>query len=216
MKSTRNVAVILALAVAFCFVLASFAQATDTKAGRRWANNNLENKNKAVGIPIWKITRPGTSKSVNWVHHTPNPRFAIYDPATPADESDDVVLDKETGLVWARDANLLGERAWTVAFGWCRQLIIGSRTGWRVPTVEELSSLVDPSQTDPALPSGHPFKNVQFVYWSSTTDEIYPGAAWEMHTDDGFVGPRSKSVWNYVWPVRGGSGPILVPHTPTP
>jgi hypothetical protein len=33
-----------------------------------------------------------------------NPRFAVYDPGTPADETYDLVLDKETGLVWARDA----------------------------------------------------------------------------------------------------------------
>jgi hypothetical protein len=49
---------------------------------------------------------------------------------------------------------------------------LGNRLGWRLPTVNELASLVDPSRSDPALPAGHPFNDVQLSdhYWSATTD----------------------------------------------
>ena len=34
---------------------------------------------------------------------------------------------------------------------------VGGRGGWRLPTVEELRSLIDLRRAIPALPSGHPF-----------------------------------------------------------
>ena len=56
---------------------------------------------------------------------------------------DEAVLDKETGLVWAKNANLAGEqKTWWYAIYYCRNLIIAHRKGWRLPTIEELASLV--------------------------------------------------------------------------
>ena len=34
---------------------------------------------------------------------------------------------------------------------------LGGRKGYRLPTIEELSSLIDPNQEYPALPVDHPF-----------------------------------------------------------
>ena len=171
MDKTRKITIILTLAVAFCFVLVSLVKADpNDPVTKGWANRNLVNKNRAAKIPIWQITREGTSKSVDWVDHTSNPRFAIYDHGTPEDNSDDLVLDKETGLIWARNAYLTGTTlTWGDALNYCRGLTLGDRMGWRLPTVEELSSLVDPSRTAPALPTGHPFINVMYHYWSSST-----------------------------------------------
>ena len=92
----------------------------------------------------------------------------------------EAVLDKETGLVWAKNANIADEdMPWPDAMYYCRNLSIGDRKGWRLPTVEELASLVDMTQYDPPLPSGHPFNNVQANdYWSSTTYEGSTDDAW--------------------------------------
>ena len=84
------------------------------------------------------------------------------------------VLDRETGLVWERtpDATRRNRRQAASA---CHNKEIGGRKGWRLPTISELASLVDPSRSNPALPEGHPFNGVRFGpavfqsrYWSSS------------------------------------------------
>jgi len=77
------------------------------------------------------------------------------------------VLDKETQLVWERfpadlDGNgLVTSADWTevgLASGVCFDKRLGGRMGWRLPSVTELSTLLDPNrQSPPFLPDGHPF-----------------------------------------------------------
>ena len=85
------------------------------------------------------------------------------------------VLDKQTGLTWARNANIAaGTKPWQEAMEFCQNLVIGNRKAWRLPTKEELASMLDTLISNPSRPFGHPFKNVKrhaTFYWSSTTDE---------------------------------------------
>ena len=121
---------------------------------------------------------------------------------------DDAVLDKETGLVWAKDANLYnGTRRWQQAMDYCRDLSIADRKGWRLPTVEELSSLIETGHGNPALPHGYPFSNlVAGMYWSSTTYEGDSALACSVLIVDGRVLYGNKTTYSYyVWPVRGGN-----------
>ena len=119
----------------------------------------------------------------------------------------EALLDKETGLVWAKDANIGGGMMWDSAMVYCQNLSIGSRKGWRLPTVEELASLVDPAQSSPALPSGHPFINVQSsAYWSANASAFSATSAWGVYMDSGSVINYTKTDTNYVWPVRGQIG----------
>ena len=210
MQRIRKMSLVLSSTVAVYFVIVSLVQADPLTTSQ--AINNLNNAKKAVSIPVWKITQDGTNSSVNWVDAT-NSRFAIYD--VEGDNaggsqyySDDLVLDKETGLVWARDANLGGVGStWQAAIDYCLDLALGNRKGWRLPTAEELSSLVDPSNYDPPLPSGHPFINVQSdTYWSSTTYESTSSHAHSVSMVDGLENANAKGLYLDVWPVRGGNG----------
>ena len=73
---------------------------------------------------------------------------------------------------------------------------------WRLPTINELESLVDCSRHTPALPGGHPFENVRDVYWSSTTSYFEPDWAWALYLNKGATGvgfKREKSF--HLWPV---------------
>ncbi len=121
--------------------------------------------------------------------------------------NDEAVLDKETGLVWAVNANLGGTRTWQAAINYCANLSLGGRKGWRLPNRVELASLVDPTQSYPALPSGHPFSNVQSTnYWSSTTYEGFTYGAWGVYMGYELCGAnRGKDSYSYVWPVRATS-----------
>jgi len=128
------------------------------------------------------------------------------------------VLDRETGLVWERSPDIAGGPnnngiyVWTVAQAHCNGLKTGGRLGWRLPTLQELASLVDPTVPFPgiALPTGHPFSNVlqQLGYWSGTTDATNSGFAWVVgFSEGGGVGGLLKSFASArAWCVRGGQG----------
>ena len=130
-------------------------------------------------------------------------RFKVLD-----DFADAAVLDKETGLVWDQSPDTTTQN-WFSALVHCYQREVGGRKGWRLPTIEELASLVDPNNPggDPDLPPGHPFSNVQSsTYWSATTVAISTSLAWHVIFIDGFVGNVGKSSAFHVWCVRGGQG----------
>lgn len=207
-----NRAITLACVVAISAMAApqAFAGPNDPVT-EKWARNNLPNSRRPATLPNWQIVNEGKAYSVNWKTHAPNPRFAVYDVNTPDLTYDDLVLDKETGLVWTRDVLWLGsytnpERVWADAVETARNFTMGNRKGWSVPTIEEISTLIEPSQGNPALPPGHPFINFEYgvLYWSSTTSHRDSDNAWAVSIDNGGAVTIPKSSYAKTWPVRGG------------
>lgn len=206
-----KIAVVLTLAVALSCLTISTVQADPLTGGQavKYMNNSL----KAAALPVWKITQDGTVDSVPWVDHTPNPRFSIYDTngdntTDPSTWVDDVVLDKETGLVWERSPDSFTNN-WYYLVYLAYNKCLGGRKGWRLPTIEELNSLVDPNEPPPTLISGHPFVNVGTgFYWSSTTDAEYITTfnAWGVVFSSGNAGKQVKDYSFPAWFVRGGNG----------
>jgi Protein of unknown function (DUF1566) len=143
------------------------------------------------------------AKPPAWDTHINKPaRFKVL----PAFD-DAAVLDKETGLVWEKTPST-GVGDWYDRLDRCFKLEVGRRKGWRVPTIEELASLVDTSQNDPTLPPGHPFINVQpSIYWSATSRVPNVVNAWTVDFTIGTVVALAKTgnAFN-VWCVRGGQG----------
>jgi len=145
-----------------------------------------------------------------------------WDTVLPADErftvlgafNSQAVRDNETGLVWERSPSTT-PMIWYDAVSTCWQNDSGNRKGWRLPTIEELSSLVDPSVASPGpkLPPGHPFQNVQNgglenEYWSTTTGVRNPpdtSQAWVVRFHNGTTGDSGKSGSGFRWCVRGGT-----------
>jgi hypothetical protein len=77
--------------------------------------------------------------------------------------SSEAVLDRETGPVWQRSPSGFSAN-WFDALEFCNFFTFtGNRGGWRLPSIQELQSLIDPTQRNPALPAGNPFQGVQFV-----------------------------------------------------
>lgn len=97
----------------------------------------------------------------------PTPRFT--------DNRNGTVTDNLTGLIWLKNANAFGGRAWATALTDCNTpnsgeagLTDGSVEGnWRLPNRRELQSLIDYGRSYPALPAGYPFTGVQSDYYRS-------------------------------------------------
>ncbi len=119
----------------------------------------------------------------------------------------DAVLDKETGLVWEKSPETTITQ-WSGAMYACIDKTVGGRKGWRLPSVHELQSLVDPSVAapGPTLPPVHPFLNVQSShYWSASTRADFSTGAWTVFFGSGIVGSSDKITdHNHAWCVRGG------------
>ena len=129
------------------------------------------------------------------------------------DNGDGTVTDNLTALVWLKDSTCLGAQDWANVLSSCNDLANGicgltdgSTAGqWRLPNVNELHSLIDLTQSNPALPSGHPFiGNLSSGYWSSSTGAGKPDDAWYVYFYDGFVGYYHKKDDAHVRCVRGG------------
>jgi len=165
-----------------------------------------------VGFAALALADPGTrwDEKING-HH----RFKVLRQFDGA-----AVLDKETGRVWEQSPST-DTFCWTAsascpgtglapdALSYCYQLQVGGRKGWRVPTIEELASLVDISQgspTTPALPAGHPFNVLPTPHWSATSNASDASRAWAVGFATGNVFRVVKTASREVWCVRGGQG----------
>ena len=160
----------------------------------------------------------GVGAAAQAVTTAPGPYYAMpsWDQTLPAatrfivlsNMNNEAVLDRETGLVWERAPDA-GEVVWAQAIIDCIGLNTGGRRGWRLPSIHELSSLIDDiNNRFPALPTGHPFSiHATRFSWTATP--------WVTNRDDAFVlylgdgSPRrvSKSKFTGRWCVRGGQGP---------
>ncbi len=132
----------------------------------------------------------------------PDPRF------TPLDEN--LVVDELTGLIWLRNANSFDfPMQWHEAqeeIAAMREENAYGRSDWRMPTRHELRSLVDHDAKKPALPAGHPFRNIFLGwYWTSTDAAIAEGYAWRLQIEGGRLFFGNKEEESFLWPVAGES-----------
>jgi hypothetical protein len=147
----------------------------------------------------------------------PVPRFT--------DHEDGTVTDHLTGLMWTKEANLVGSRAnWSAALNHVAGMNAGIKpnfgfTNWRLPNILELQSLVDLGESLPALPAAHPFTfayggtgedfTISTRFWSSTTRNSLHNFGLTVDMSHGRIpidNFTDKNAWaNYVWAVRDTS-----------
>lgn len=160
--------------------------------------------------PTWSARLSSTNGSTNpLLFGCGSSRFDCVFAAGSPVPLPQAVLDKETGLVWERSP-AASPSQWETAVFSCYLIDLGRRKGWRLPTVEELSSLIDTVQTSPALPDDHPFINLHIgpgdAYWTQTTSPSDPTLALQISFESGFLGISHKTSSFYSLCVRGGHG----------
>ena len=109
------------------------------------------------------------------------------------------VTDNYTGLVW-QQVYSPARMAWAAATDYCTTLALNGRTGWRVPTLNELASTVNEALVGPAI-NRTAFPSTVFCgatnwFWAREAS-LVGGVAWGINYCDGFTGWNSASAaWN--------------------
>ncbi len=113
----------------------------------------------------------------------------------PKEEEIETWTDPETGLIWEKQG---AEKTmpWKEALEYAKSL--GS--DWRLPTIQELLSLIDFSRDNPACKI---IDSHCSYYWSSTTRTGYMSCAWYVGFYYGGVSYDGKSGNYYVRCVKG-------------
>jgi len=150
---------------------------------------------------------------------TGDPDEGVCNSKSYTDLGNGIVRDNVTGLGWVQDGNLMASRdpgfdlddtlgdgkvIWQHALDYVDLLNAESYLGyndWRLPTVEELSTLVDAGRFNPAIEPA--FSAMGDKYWSSTVLCFFTPVKWLVHFYDGFV-DGSLNDKSYVRAVRGG------------
>src|SRR3972149_10444596 len=138
MRRKRNIRLVTAIfmAIALALILPGLSIAGSLEPSDP-PGPTMKTLDEIYHKPIWGIY---DQVFVDWPD---NPRFAVNDNGTPSDVNDDTVLDKETGLVWERNPYSIPQ-SWYAAHYICiAETYYSGRGGWRLPTIQELASLVD-------------------------------------------------------------------------
>lgn len=124
------------------------------------------------------------------------------------------VLDRETGLVWEQNPNYQHGYEpvnFEFAMNWCLNLRTGNRYGWRLPTVQEFASLVDPTIPTKYIDIPNPAINsTYFTYLSNHPYWVQQPYSHETQVTYGYTVHSYNPVYNsttqldaYTWCVRG-------------
>ncbi len=169
----------------------------------------------------------GTQIPCPEVDETLSGQDAGYPPFTPAyavSPDQIMVSDAATGLTWQRSASLTYN--WFQAAGKpdalnnatgldvCGSLSIGGFHDWRLPTREELLSLVDNSRINPSIDiaafnPGSPYLTMSSPYWTADRYQT-TGEGWSVNFSSGTAALANAGSSYYARCVRG---PVYNPVT---
>jgi hypothetical protein len=117
-----------------------------------------------------------------------------------------IVTDSVTNLQWQDDnTSNTSQVDWEAAIKYCEDNVtLGDFDDWRLPNINELTSLVDETYSDnnwffPAFKS-----TITSYYWSSTTFASVSSSAWNVFFYDGLQYYNTKTYSFFVRCVRAG------------
>jgi hypothetical protein len=138
-------------------------------------------------LPSWDENLPSTS------------RFTLL-PAF----NNEAVRDNNTGLVWERAPGGPAANGWAQAAFFSLTKIVGGTMGWRLPSIVELRSVMDPALPAPYVPTSVFGPSVGSIFWSATTVADDPSRAWFLDFIMGAMANdvKTSNIQSY-WCVRG-------------
>jgi hypothetical protein len=119
------------------------------------------------------------------------------------DANQGTVTDRLTGLVWQREVHTY---AWQDAKRYCANQS-PAEAGWRLPSMKELQTIVDESQSNPAIDNRAFPDTPPAWFWSSSAAAGSSNRAWSVdfhsgHTSESLLEFDSNQLRLYVRCVR--------------
>ena len=136
-------------------------------------------------------------------------------------ENQNIVKDLNTGLQWQQHIISTGSYTWDEAFLYCENLTYAGYSNWRLPTIQELLTIVDNSVCSPA------FDKTKFPYmealwnrnlWSSTSSlclDPFSGSVLEAPPASNLMCVRGNELQPASFTTQTISGSVVVTDSVT-
>ena len=114
-----------------------------------------------------------------------------------------MIKDPKTNLIWEDNMHVSEVKITHIkAKVYCSELKLGDFENWRLPTLQELLSIVDYKRYKPALVKAFNYSNKDTLYWSSTPYAKTSDEFWGVSFKDGATSNASETYDRYVRCVR--------------
>lgn len=127
------------------------------------------------------------------------------------DNGDGTVLDNVTGLTWQKCSmgrsgsdcaiGAFAAYTWAMARQQCAYLNLAG-TGWRLPTIHELTQLVDYGRSSAAIDESFFPGTALAAYWSATPNAMDSSYVWDVNFSQGTTFFDNQTAEHYVRCVR--------------
>jgi hypothetical protein len=129
----------------------------------------------------------------------------LYHNMSFTDNGNGTLTDDVTGLLW-QQATAAGPETWAAAAAYCNSLnsttLGGHDTGWRLPALYELNSVIDLSVASGAAINPIFTGTAAAAYWTSTEDPDNSDNAWILDfgtTEDDIIAKTDSKYVRCVW-----------------
>jgi len=141
--------------------------------------------NACSGTTVCTVDYPCQVLAPSYTCRGQFPDWPVSSPSSFIDNGDGTVTDTRSGLLWQQAIG--GVYDHFTASARCSWLSLAG-TGWRLPTIAELESIIDDTRFDPAIdPVAFP-NTLGIAFWSSSRAPGFGDRRWRVDFFDGFSG----------------------------
>lgn len=157
----------------------------------------IDKELRKAGFDPEEVAREGAELASNLL--TKRKRKLIF-----VDNGDGTVTDTKLHLMWQKktDDRL---HTWSGALYYCKALPLAGHEDWRLPTIEELLSIIDYGARNPAIDKELFPGTIVSYYWTSTNYYSHKELMWQVDFHSGKVDYRHHHNYAYVRAVRSAS-----------